>query len=163
MTPLPASEQPDLLRRRWWPKYKVELLIGFGGLIAINLVFVSGAFRQSTTLSADGAAQLGAFVGGYVGTAFLLVSILLLVATLRNQRDAAAHQNFETKYFTLLELHRDNVAELELQNAKGRRVFVLILREFRAIHPIVRRIASAYGQSLSIRQLLEISYYCLYY
>jgi len=67
---------------------------------------------------------LGSFVGGYVGAIFALIGIVLLFSTLKSQRRASEQQNFENKYFELIKMHRDNVAEIELQGASGRKLFV---------------------------------------
>lgn len=91
------------------------------------------------------AGQFGDFVGGYIGSFFALVSIVLLVRTLRHQRDDFHVQAFTAKYFELVKLHRDNVAEMELQGSNGRRIFVQLIRELRAILVIARQLAEERG------------------
>lgn len=142
--------------------FRWELLIGLAGLGAINIIFLSPAFRGSK-IEPGAAGLLGDFVGGYVGTMFGLVSILLLIHTLRSQQASSAVQGFEDKYFTLLTLHRKNVSELNLGRARGRKVFVLLMREFRQILPRVRDLAVQTGTALTQDQLLEIAYYCLFF
>jgi Putative phage abortive infection protein len=144
-------------------KYRTEVAVLVIGLIAMNLIFLAGAFRAVSTISPAGAGQLGDFVGGYVGTFFALVSVVLLVVTLRNQRRSTEVLSFETKYFELLKLHRENVAELDVQGIVGRRVFVVLLREFRQALEIVKRIARKHQQRLTQRQLIHIAYYCLFF
>jgi uncharacterized membrane protein len=73
------NEHPKLTR---WRENVVELLIIVGGLVAVNLIFIPKAFRQSHTVDPESAAQLGAFVGGYVGATFALVGVVLLYSTL---------------------------------------------------------------------------------
>jgi len=132
-----------------WRKYEVEALIILVGLAAINFIFISGAFRQTHTVDTESAARLGSFVGGYVGSFFALVGVVLLYSTLKGQRRASETQHFETKYFELIKMHRDNVAELDIQGASGSRVFVLMIRELRCVLEILRRIAREFGQELS--------------
>jgi len=147
-----------------WPReYWVEILVLALGLVAINLVFIADAFRATNTLNPTSAGQLGDFVGGYVGTFLALASVVLLSATLRSQRKSAQVLNFEGKYFELLRLHRDNVAELEVQGVTGRKLFVVLIREFRAAAGVVRRLAAAKQQKLTPRQLAHITYYCLFF
>jgi hypothetical protein len=43
---------------------------------------------------------------------------------LQQQQVVASEQGFENKYFQLVAMHRDNVAELELASLTGRGVFV---------------------------------------
>lgn len=147
-----------------WPReYWVEILVLVLGLVAINLVFIAEAFRATDTLNPTSAGQLGDFVGGYVGTFLALASVVLLSATLRSQRKSAQILNFEGKYFELLRLHRDNVAELEVQGVTGRKLFVVLIREYRSAAAIVRRKAAEKQQKLTPTQLAHITYYCLFF
>jgi hypothetical protein len=128
----------------------------------MNLIFFAGAFRGDT-VDRTAAGQLGDFVGGYIGTLFALTTVVLIVTTLKTQQRASERQNFENKYFELIRMHRDNVDELDLQEATGRKIFVLLLREFRSILPVVEELGQQHGQQLSAIKLLHIAYYCLYY
>jgi hypothetical protein len=146
-----------------WKEYRTEIVVVIIGFVLMNAIFVSSAFRNGSSIDPTTAGQFGDFVGGYIGTAFTLISVVLLFATLKNQRNAAQEQNFETKYFELIKMHRDNVSELELQNAKGRKIFVSLMREFRSILCVTRRVGLECQQNLSQQQLLHIAYYCLFY
>ena len=148
---------------RFWHRWKIELLIALAGLIAINLIFFARAFRETRTIDRQSAGELGDFVGGYVGTFFTLLGVVLVVRTLRSQVEASEREHFETKYFELLKMHRDNVAEFELPGATGMKVFVLMIRELRCVLDVVRRIATQSNQKLDQRELLTIAYYCLFF
>jgi hypothetical protein len=150
-------------QRPGWEKYWLEIVVFLAGIAAVNAIFISKAFRQSTTVDAEYAGWLGSFVGGYVGPIFALGGILLLIATLKNQQRSFAEQNFETKYFELLKMHRDNVTEIGIKSGSGRKVFVLLIRELRCALDIVKRIARAHDQDLTPEQLLHVAYYCLFY
>ncbi len=146
-----------------WLDHRIEIAIVILGLIIMNLIFFAEAFRDGSVIDRTAAGQLGDFVGGYIGTVFALISVVLLYATLKNQRLASQLQNFETKYFELLKMHRDNVSELILQEAKGRKIFVLLMREFRSILTITQQVARECKQDLTQLQLLQVAYYCLFY
>lgn len=150
-------------KRPWWREYLVEGIIIAFGLIAINLIFIAEAFRKEDAVNPASAGQLGDFVGGYIGTFFALVSVVLLFSTLKNQRRASQQNNFETKYFELIKMHRDNVAELGLQNTSGRRIFVLLIRELRSILDIVKTVTGRHKLQFTQQELLHISYYCLFF
>src|SRR5438270_2408223 len=128
----------------------------------MNLIFIAKAFRQSTTVDREAAGQLGSFVGGYVGALFALIGVVLLYHTLKKQLQAAREQSFETKYFELIKMHRDNVAELELQRASGRKLFVLLMRELRCALDIIREIVKASTQQLTQLEMMKIAYYCFF-
>jgi len=129
----------------------------------VNAIFISKAFRQSSSINPETAGQLGSFVGGYVGAIFALTGVVLLFSTLKGQRIAFTIQNFENKYFELIKMHRDNVAEIEIQGASGRKVFVLLLRELRCALEAIREIGRTHKQQLSQQELLTVAYYCLFY
>jgi Putative phage abortive infection protein len=147
----------------WIRQFWMECTIVLCGLVFINLIFVPKAFRQSSTVNPESAAQLGSFVGGYFGSLFALVSVVLLFATLRSQRHTAGVQNFEAKYFELLRIQRDNVSEIKLGPSRGRRLFVLLIRELRCILDVVRDVGDDLGIQLTKRECLHIAYYCLFF
>ena len=82
--------------------------------------------------------QVGDFIGGIVGTIFSGAGLYFLYLTLNEQRIAVSNERFESKFFDLIKLHRDNVSELEYsqfgesgkETANGRKVFRLIFNEF---------------------------------
>lgn len=149
--------------RPWWSRYSLELLFAIGGILAVNAIFLADAFRESDSISASGAGQLGDFVGGYIGTLFLLVSILLLYKTLKNQRTGYQLQSFESRFFELIKIHRDNVAEMQVQETHGRRVFIKLYHELQATTEIVRQCVEEMEIELDQKQILRIAYYCLFY
>jgi hypothetical protein len=116
-----GSKQPS-----WFREHVAELLLVVGGLTFANLIFIAKAFRGSNTIDPENAARLGSFVGGYVGSLFALVGVVLLIATLKAQRLASSQQNFETKYFELLKMHRDNVAEAGMKGKIRKKTLCLV-------------------------------------
>ncbi len=147
----------------WWTRNLIEILTIIGGLITINLIFIAKAYRISNTIDPTTAGQLGDFVGGYIGTVFVLVSVVLLYSTLKNQREASTLEKFETKYFELIKMHRDNVAEIGIGNDFGKKVFVMMIREFREILKITKEIASKNNLTFNQKELFIISYYALFF
>lgn len=147
----------------WWSKYNKEIFIVVFGLISMNLIFFAQAFRETDTINGTSAGQLGDFVGGYIGTLFVLGSIVLLYLNLKNQRNTTELLSFETKYFELIKMHRDNVAEMVLQKTSGRKIFVLLIREFRLILTIVKDVSAQCNLQLNRSQLIHVAYYCLYF
>jgi hypothetical protein len=143
-------------------KYAVEIIVLLIGLAAMTSIFLAGAFRGST-VTREAAGQLGDFVGGFVGAGFSLIGIVLLIRTLVEQRTSSNIQSFENKYFELLKLHRDNVTEIDLPGASGRKLFVVLLRELRAAHDILDDVASERSIALSPSQRLHIAYYCVFF
>lgn len=86
--------------------------------------------------------------------------------TLRKKRGFGTSnrlQHFENKYFELIKMHRDNVAEMTLHAESGRKIFVLLIRELRCALDIVRALAPRCNYELSQREQLHAAYYCLFY
>jgi hypothetical protein len=149
--------------KKWFRTSWLEFAILLLGLAAVNAIFTAKAFRETETLNPAGAGLLGDFVGGYVGSYFALVSIVLLYSTLKSQRKAYQLQSFEAKYFELLKMHRENVAELEIQGTSGRKIFVLMIRELRSLLDVVRSVAMSHDQTLTQVERMKIAYYCLFF
>lgn len=146
--------------KHWLKHYWFELTIFLIGTASILSTFFADSYRGNK-LDPTLAGQFGDFIGGFIGTFFALISTVLLFATLKNQRNSSSLQNFETKYFELIKMHRDNVAELEVQGLKGRKIFVALVREFRETLKIIKEINTTNNSQLNQKQLIHISYYCL--
>lgn len=79
--------------------------------------------------------QIGDFIGGYVGTIFSIVGIVLLFETLALQRKESSEaktvflkQQFDNTFFELLKLHKENVENFSTfdffgEEKKGRKFF----------------------------------------
>lgn len=64
----------------WWQRNRTEALTIIGGIVAINLILIANVYRETNTVNPETAAQLGDFVGGYIGTIFALVSVVFYTA-----------------------------------------------------------------------------------
>jgi hypothetical protein len=147
----------------WCERNSTEIIILLVGLFTIASVFFAKAYRETNTLNIEGAAHLGDFVGGFIGTIFTLISVLLLYSTLKDQRTASTVEKFETKYFELIKMHRENVAEMGLKEHLGKKIFVMLIREFREILKITIETAEKYNQKFESKELFIISYYALFF
>lgn len=143
-------------------KYGIEISIVIFGLIIIHMIFFSNAFKGDV-IDPTKASQFGDFVGGYIGSLFTLLSIVLLYITLKDQRRTAQIEKFENKYFELIRMHRENASEFKLGESTGKKIFVLIIRELRLILSRVIKVSEAHGLNLSQETLLIIAYRCLFY
>jgi hypothetical protein len=109
------------------------------------------------------AGQFGDFVGGYIGTIAFLVSLFLVFRTYRNQKATNEQQTFDTHFFELLKLHRENMAEIEIGGKCGRRAFVSLLREFRMIWELVGIECTKLELSCSTAFKIDLAYMAFYY
>lgn len=74
--------------------------------------------------------QVGDFIGGVVGTFFSLAGFLILILTLNEQTKFATKERFESKFFDLLKLHRENIKEMETDSNSGRKELHDIFSQF---------------------------------
>lgn len=83
--------------------------------------------------------QFGDFIGGFIGTLFNLAGALLLFLNLKEQRSSFYQERLEGKFFEMIQLHRDNVSEMELpvgvnDTYKGRKVIHAIVAQFERLY-----------------------------
>jgi len=103
---------------------------------------------------------LGAFIGGCCGSLFTLAYVLLMYLTLKEQQQTSRRQSFTGKYYSMLELHRKNLEEIELFNGeKGRKAFVHFLKEYRQALDVVR----GKLDKSNPEQVVRAAYLILYY
>ena len=125
----------------------ISVISILGGII-ITIFFLyklSNDFQvfdnKSVLLTETG--QVGDFIGGVVGTVFSLAGFFIIVLTLSEQTNFANKERFESKFFDLLKLHRENVQELEKDNVSGRkelqRIFMQFLDCREDMKPVFRR------------------------
>lgn len=138
--------------------FEFGVFVGSTALLLLVLYFLEflAGFK-----SLANAGLLGDFVGGFIGTIFTIATVALLVSTLKNQLRTSRTQNFENKYFELVKMHRDNVAEFRVGEQSGRKVFVSLIRELQAILHEVRSFRGS--TSLTQDEILVISYYALFF
>ena len=115
----------------------IFLILGL--LVLIRLPFLEPYYGKGQ-IDPKKAAEFGTFVSGYIGTFFLLISIVIVLWTLSAQKKANQLQQFETKFLDLLKLHRENVAEMKLNNKSQRNVFVILRNEYQDLYSIVKDI-----------------------
>lgn len=96
--------------------------------ISISVIYVLEL--KLDWMNVEKSAQIGDFIGGVVGTIFSLSAFLLLVLTFYEQTKFAKKERFESKFFDLLKLHRENVSELEKDSENGRKALHDIYNQF---------------------------------
>lgn len=120
------------------------VLIALGIVTAI--IFFIGLSREYTyngrgPILIDKSGEVGDFIGGVIGTIFSLAGFFMLFLTLVDQGKSFRLERFESKFFELIKLHRDNIDEISINMFKsggrgkvkvfrGRNCFRYILEEF---------------------------------
>lgn len=139
-------------------------LIGF----VVMLISVYLISRNPYDLNIIG--QYGSFASGFIGSTFSLAGFLLLFETLIQQQKTFNKQQFESKFFDLLKLSRENMVQLKKRlpikgdkYEEGRRVFIELRKEFGEIYQIVEEINSSFDSLLQEKDMVNISYLTLNY
>lgn len=95
--------------------------------------------------------QFGDFLGGVVGTVFALAGTLLIFLSFYEQTKQNKRESFESAFFEMMNLHRENVSEMkytkfdgwEMQTSENRKVFRVIFKEFLDCYREVRRFSNS--------------------
>ncbi len=125
-------------------------------MAAIIFVTVSIVFKLAAEQG-----QLGDFIGGVLGTIASLLSVILLIVTLRAQQQQFDRQNFESHFFELVKLHRQNIDEMEVKDGSGRRIFYLLLLELEVVLQYADRLNV--HNRLDERDVLRAAFLCFYF
>ena len=121
---------------------------GLLGLISICFFAIPIIITQFSSFIAfdQQSANIGDSIGGLISPSLGLAGVLLTFAAFyiqykanEIQRNNFYIQQFESKFFDLLKIHRENVSEMELHNKKQRNTFVILRAEFQDIYKIVKK------------------------
>lgn len=136
------------MKNRLFFSFLAWFLIIIGSVITIsylNILFNDGwKFWGNGEISIEKSGQFGDYIGGFIGTIFSLSGFIFLYITFKEQRLNFQKERFESKYFELLKLHRENLSELEyskfdknkneILTSSNRKVFRIIYDEFIECH-----------------------------
>jgi len=152
-------------------RYRTALILsGLGAALILYFALFKGPFNDySFQINPDLALNFGGFIGGIVGPIFSLAGVFMLFETLIYQRTTFQKQQFENRYFELLKIHRENVAEMihippdSTKPVQGRRVFVAMRKQFGEIYGQVCKIIEGSKYSFTGRDKVNISYLVLFF
>lgn len=125
------------------------LLIVIGTVVFIYFLLSTRATHEiaakSESLDLQASGQIGDFIGGVVGTVFSLAGVILLIWTLREQRQNFHRERLESMFFEMIRFHKENVNEIKYtyhdpslgkesgywMTAERRKVFRVIFSDFK--------------------------------
>lgn len=147
--------------------YIVALVLALIGFIVL---MISIFLMNNNPFDLNIIGQYGSFVGGFIGSIFSLAGFLLLFETLIQQQKLFNKQQFESKFFDLLKLSRENMVQLKKRlpikgdkYEEGRRVFIELRKEFGEIYQIVQKTNISLNCKLQETDMVNIAYLTLNY
>ena len=145
-------------------KKYTNIEIGASVLLIIGLIVLFAfpflkPYAEAFPIDQEKAADFGTFIGGYIGTIFMLISVFILILTLSSQKRSNQVQQFESKLIGLLQLHKENVLEVKIKEKTKRTVFVILRAEFQDIYDIAKKHFVNYDK----HDIAQISYTILYF
>lgn len=147
---------------RFTIEHKGELIACAAFITIAHLPLFAATF-QGNQLDATKAAQFGDFVGGYLGTVALVISFIFVSGSYRNQKQTNQKTTFESRFFELLNFHRENVNDIEIDAIQGRRAFVSFIREWRLVLQLARAANTEQNTAASDLELSKLSYIAFYF
>jgi hypothetical protein len=137
----------------------------FGAIVAVGclllFLFKTTDLNINAPIEPNILANYGSLVGGVVGVLFSLAGVLLLIQNLENQETAFLKQQIENRFFELVRIARENSKEISIKDRSGKKVFLVLLREYYACLEIIQPVAQLY--KLSELEMINLSYLCFFY
>ncbi|MCB0538585.1 MAG: putative phage abortive infection protein [Bacteroidetes bacterium] len=95
--------------------YSSVIILG----VFIICICVDGyTFWGHSDIRFDVTGQVGDFIGGVIGTIISAAGFYFLYLTFNDQRKSFERERLESKFFDLIKLHRENVAEMKFDGTK---------------------------------------------
>lgn len=124
--------------------------------LVITIIFFYRIINRGFVLSTENidfaaTGQIGDYFGGIVGTIFTGVSFYLLYLNLKDQKQNNEKNFFESKFFEIIRLHKENIEEMSYskfenstkETAFRRKVFKIIINEFKECLREVRHFSNS--------------------
>ncbi|MEN9302159.1 MAG: hypothetical protein RL264_588 [Bacteroidota bacterium] len=151
---------------------KSKVLIWIAVLSLISGILISFFYLKNVLddysvvnreINLESSASIGDFIGGVVGTLFSLIGVIFLFITLNEQREFTQLERFESKFFELLKLHKENVNELKYKDYQGREVFTEIKNDFYSVIDVILANGFIRRNRLDEQDLANISFCIMYF
>jgi hypothetical protein len=155
-------------------KFLTILIITFTSIGFISFLFVvfnKAYFNTSLSIDTDLASKFGDFFGGYIGTLFSILSVLLLIYSIFNQNIETKKNEIRNHFFKMVDYHNENVKQLNISHidtekdylSEGRRAFVIFKIQIKRLLELVQEVNTADNYQLDKSSVIDIAYIIFYY
>lgn len=147
------------------------IIIGFAfTAIFISVIFNKAYFHFGEELDTDLAANFGDFVGGFIGTLFGFLSVIVLAYSILKQTYETRRNNIRNSFFKMIDYHYRNVEQIELSKPgipkmqeRGRRGFIAYKIQIKRLLQAVCKINDENDLELNGHDVASIAYMVFYY
>jgi len=142
----------------------IALWLGFASLVTFTLIFAIKfwPYQANAPLATDILDHYGSLIGGLVGSLFSLASIFLIIYQLNEQDKRISDQSLneqrqkvESRFFELLRIHRENLAEIRIGGKEGKYAIQMMVREVRICIEMAEKINSKTKPQLQEEEILN--------
>jgi uncharacterized membrane protein len=136
------------------------------------VIFDEAYFNLGFKIDVDLASKFGDFFGGFIGTLFSILSVLLLIYTITSQYVETSKNSAKDHFFKMLDYHTENVRSIKvasLEAAKGdvieegRRAFVVYKIQLKRLLQAINSINTNLSLNLTPDEEIDIAYICFFY
>lgn len=149
------------LRRMMFYK-KLWILIAAVVCIAIAIFALKPLLASCVMSDIDNKNKLAAFMSDYFGLVLNAITLVVLFLAFFDQTKNNEINDINTRFYELLNIHRENTNEMELAGINGKKVFLALLEEFRSILDVVKN-AIPPTSAISQKEIIGIAYTVFYY
>lgn len=141
-------------------------------MVILFILFNEVYFNFSYKIDVNLASKFGSFFGGFIGTLFSILSVLLLIYTTTSQFILMAKNGTRDRFFKMLDYHSENVKSIKVPSLEiskkniieeGRRAFVVYKIQLKRLLKSIEEVNSELELYLSDKQKIDIAYICFYY
>lgn len=164
----------NIIMRAWLIIMKVVIFI-IGITFAISfcfIVFNKAYFRLDPNLGIDVelASKFGDFVGGFIGTLFAFLSILIVAYSILKQTCENRKNNVKSMFFQMIDYHYKNLEQIEVRKPerrdvieKGKRGFVAFKIQINRLLQELYTVNNTHQLQLNAHDIACIAYMVFYY
>lgn len=149
------------------------ILLGCVSLIAaVAIVFHGAYFNFTGEIDPDLASKFGDFFGGFAGTLFSVLSVMLLIYTITVQNLERSKNETQNRFFKMVDFHNENTRGIRVANIdasksdlieEGRRAFVQYKIQLKRLLETVNTICQKKSMPLTNAEKIDVAYTCFFY
>jgi len=149
----------------------ISIFTAIGLFSFVFVVFNKAFFNSSFIIDTDLASKFGSFFGGYVGTIFSMLSVLIITYTIVSQNIQNRKNDARNHFFKMLDFHNQTVNEINISHidieknyrSEGRRAFVIFKIQIKRLLELIEKLNEDEKWKLNKLQRLDIAYIVFYY